>query len=186
MAFGKFLGVLVPQLGAPAIRSSNCCTDPASCGGVDLNLRLPLPWLAEPILLFKRTRVHDHGGQLVGVAIILFLTWWNSRGLTEGKWLQNVFTVAKIGGLIAVVVVGLTVTANAEIWQANFAEPWSADRRNGPVSRDGRPDRCRSAVWPSRSWSWAGRWSARCSRPTPGTTSPSPPARSATRTATCR
>jgi APA family basic amino acid/polyamine antiporter len=33
--------------------------------------------------------------------------------------------VAKIGGLIAVVAVGLSVTANAEIWKANFTNPWN-------------------------------------------------------------
>src|SRR5205814_2517506 len=102
--------------------------DPAvlwGVGGLDLKLSLPLPWLERPLVVFERTEFTVSAGQLVGVAMILFLTWWNTRGLTEGKWLQNVFTVAKIGGLIAVIAVGLTLTANAEVWRANFAQPWS-------------------------------------------------------------
>ncbi len=76
-------------------------------------------------MLFKKDAFTITAGQLIGVAMILFLTWWNTRGLTEGKWLQNIFTVAKIGGLAAVIAVGLAVTANAEIWRANFADPWA-------------------------------------------------------------
>jgi APA family basic amino acid/polyamine antiporter len=87
---------------------------------------LPLFWLEQPLVVFERSEFTVSGGQLVGVAVILFLTWWNTRGLTEGKWLQNVFTVAKIGGLIAVIAVGLTATFNAEIWRANFADPWGS------------------------------------------------------------
>src|SRR5437868_2325592 len=41
-----------------------------------------------------------------------------------GKWLQNVFTVAKIGSLSALILVGLLVTSNSGIWQANFADTW--------------------------------------------------------------
>jgi APA family basic amino acid/polyamine antiporter len=118
VAFGKFLGVLAPRLGtgddAVLLRLPGF-------GGVPLSL----PWLAEPILMFKKDAFTISAGQLIGVAVIIFLTWWNTRGLTEGKWLQNVFTVAKIGGLIAVVVVGLSLTANADIWRGNFDEPWA-------------------------------------------------------------
>jgi APA family basic amino acid/polyamine antiporter len=118
VAFGKFLGVLVPALG----------TGPEAVvfrrEGLDLVLKLPLPWLAEPLTVFKRTEFTITAGQLVGVAVIVFLTWWNTRGLTGGKWLQNIFTVTKIGTLVALVAVGLTLTANAGIWDANFADPW--------------------------------------------------------------
>jgi APA family basic amino acid/polyamine antiporter len=118
VAFGKFLGVLVPALGTgpEAVLYSR----PGFAG-----LELPLPWLAQPLELFKKETFTVTAGQIVGVATILFLTWWNTRGLTEGKWVQNVFTVAKLGGLIAVIAVGLTLTANEGVWRANFAEPWA-------------------------------------------------------------
>jgi APA family basic amino acid/polyamine antiporter len=121
VAFGKFLGVLAPRFGTGA--DAELLRLPGFSG-----LPLSLPWLAEPIALFKKDAFTITAGQLIGVALILLLTWWNTRGLTEGKWLQNVFTVAKIGGLIAVVAVGLTLTANAEIWRANFTESWTGIR----------------------------------------------------------
>jgi APA family basic amino acid/polyamine antiporter len=129
VAFGKFLGVLAPKLGTrDADHIARFADDPAvlwGVGGLDLKLSLPLPWLERPLVVFERTEFTISAGQLVGVGLILLLTWWNTRGLRQGKWLQNVFTVAKIGGLIAVIAVGLTVTANSGIWNANFADPWS-------------------------------------------------------------
>jgi APA family basic amino acid/polyamine antiporter len=119
VAFGKFLGVLAPRLGTGA--EAELLRLPGFAG-----LPLTLPWLSEPIMVFKKDAFTISAGQLIGVAAIIILTWWNSRGLAEGKWLQNVFTVAKIGGLIAVVIVGLTITANTDVWKANFADPWSA------------------------------------------------------------
>ena len=45
--------------------------------------------------------------------------------MTQGKWLQNIFTVAKIGGLIAVIAVGLSLTTQWDVWHLNFADPWA-------------------------------------------------------------
>src|SRR5881296_749511 len=47
--------------------------------------------------------------QLVAVAVILALTAVNGRGLELGRVVQNVFTVAKVGALLAVIVLGLTL-----------------------------------------------------------------------------
>src|SRR5437773_2007794 len=80
VAFAKFLGVLAPAWGtgpeAEIFRRE----------GLDLVLKLPLPWLVEPLTVFERHEFTITRGQLVAVAVILFLTWWNTRGLTEGKW----------------------------------------------------------------------------------------------------
>ena len=59
--------------------------------------------------------------------MVLFLTLWNTFGVQFGKWLQNVFTVTKIGSLIAVIVIALLVTSSSEVWRHNFREPnvWS-------------------------------------------------------------
>ena len=127
VAFGKFLGVLAPRFGTRDPDIKLFTDDPAVLWGrhLDLKLSLPLPWLAQPLVVFERSEFTITAGQLVGVALILLLTWWNTRGLTEGKWLQNVFTVAKIGGLIAVIVVGFTVATGWDVWHLNFDEPWS-------------------------------------------------------------
>ena len=60
---------------------------------------------------------------LLAIASIVFLTWINTRGLRVGKIVQNVFTVAKVGSLAALVVLGFwfsTEVARA----ANFTDFW--------------------------------------------------------------
>ena len=117
VAFAKFLGVLVPRLGTGD--DAILYQGPPFAG-----IPLPLPWLAEPIRLFEMKHFTITAGQLIGVGVILLLTWWNSRGLTGGKWLQNVFTVTKIGSLLVLVIIGLSLTVNSSIRAANFVDPW--------------------------------------------------------------
>jgi basic amino acid/polyamine antiporter, APA family len=44
--------------------------------------------------------------QLVAVAVIAVLTWVNMRGVREGAFVQNVFTVLKVGAIAVLVLVG--------------------------------------------------------------------------------
>lgn len=104
VAFAKFLGLLVPALGP---------------GNILLSFDWYLPWM-EQSREFKLS-----AAQLVGVGIIVLLTLFNCGGVQGGKWIQNIFTVAKTGALIALIVIGLTVAVNPTVMQANFANPWS-------------------------------------------------------------
>src|SRR5205085_3181775 len=60
--------------------------------------------------------------QLLGILMIALLTWMNTRGLKLGKLVQNAFTFAKTGSLIALIVLGLIVGLvwHPEIAAANF------------------------------------------------------------------
>src|SRR5436853_3125808 len=75
VAFGKFLGVFVPQLG----------TGPEAeifrVEGLNLVLKLPLTSLT----VFQRHAFTLTGAPIIGVLVILGLTWWNTRGLAGGK-----------------------------------------------------------------------------------------------------
>jgi basic amino acid/polyamine antiporter, APA family len=82
VAFAKFLGVLVPQLGTTQIL--------ATIGPLTIS-----------------------SGQLVAAFIVALLTAINCLGVTAGKWVQNVFTLAKTGALALLIVVGLCFAANA-------------------------------------------------------------------------
>ncbi len=62
-----------------------------------------------------------NGGQLGGVLAILLLTLINYYGLREGTGVQNVVTLAKIGSLVGLGVLGLVVTAPVQ--PALFAAP---------------------------------------------------------------
>ena len=53
------------------------------------------------------------GGQLAAAGFILVLTWINVVGLRQGAFVQNLLTVAKVGGIGAFLVFGFLVPAKA-------------------------------------------------------------------------
>jgi basic amino acid/polyamine antiporter, APA family len=59
------------------------------------------------------------------VLLIALLTWSNTRGLQYGKVIQNVFTTAKTGAVIALVGLGLFLGWNATAVDANFGAFWT-------------------------------------------------------------
>jgi APA family basic amino acid/polyamine antiporter len=117
VAFAKFLGVLVPGLGTQ--------NELFTVSGLDWKLSLPLPWMAEPLVVIQRDKFAISAGQLVAVGIVVLLTWLNCRGVQQGKWVQNIFTVAKTLALIGLILVGLLVAASPGVIAANWADPWS-------------------------------------------------------------
>jgi len=64
-------------------------------------------------------------GQFVAAAVIILLTIANCLGVSAGTWIQNIFTVAKTLALALLIVIGLSVAADAEIIRANWQDPWS-------------------------------------------------------------
>jgi basic amino acid/polyamine antiporter, APA family len=62
--------------------------------------------------------------QLVSIAVIVLLTFINSRGVEGGKWIQTSFTIAKIAAVVALIVAGLLLGARGDIWEANWANAW--------------------------------------------------------------
>jgi APA family basic amino acid/polyamine antiporter len=60
--------------------------------------------------------------QLVAVGVIFALTAINARGLELGRIVQNVFTAAKVGALLAVIVLGLAL-GNGSARAANLGQP---------------------------------------------------------------
>jgi basic amino acid/polyamine antiporter, APA family len=82
-------------------------------------------YLIPPIHLSPGYAVSLSTVQLVAVAMIVLLTWTNTRGLQYGKLLQNVFTTAKTGALIALIGVGLLLGWSASTVALNFDDPWT-------------------------------------------------------------
>jgi basic amino acid/polyamine antiporter, APA family len=119
VAFAKFLGVLAPELGTgdPALIFQHDFPSP-------IELKMPLPWLSDPLVIFQRSKFTIHAGQLVALAVVVVLTGLNLRGVQEGKWVQNFFTVAKIGALALLIVVGLTLARSPTAVAANLDNAW--------------------------------------------------------------
>lgn len=61
---------------------------------------------------------------LIAILITVFLTWVNTRGLRTGAMVQNVFTIAKIGALAALIGLGLLLGRRQDAIAANFTDFW--------------------------------------------------------------
>jgi APA family basic amino acid/polyamine antiporter len=57
--------------------------------------------------------------------MIALLTWTNTRGLAWGRLVQNVFTTAKTGALLGLIVAGVLLGWNHEAVANNFGEIWA-------------------------------------------------------------
>jgi APA family basic amino acid/polyamine antiporter len=103
VAFGRFTGILFPQ-----ISETNYLIEPVRIGSSSYAFSLST-------------------AQLVGILMIVLLTWMNTRGLNVGKIVQNIFTFAKTGSLIALIVLGIAVGLiwHGDIAAANFSDLWT-------------------------------------------------------------
>jgi APA family basic amino acid/polyamine antiporter len=89
-----------------------------------------LPWVSESNYVIAPIRFGGYAvslstAQLVGLALIGFLTFTNTRGLEVGKLVQNVFTTAKTGALIALIVLGIIVGLRSGAGAENFSHFWT-------------------------------------------------------------
>jgi APA family basic amino acid/polyamine antiporter len=103
VAFGKFLSVLAPGVTPDVFLSLG---------------RIRLPGAASPIELGLSPQ------RIVAITMIAGLTWLNIRGVRLGAAVQTVFSVAKIGALAVLVLLGLTLFRQPEIAAANFSNFW--------------------------------------------------------------
>jgi APA family basic amino acid/polyamine antiporter len=83
-------------------------------------------YLIPPIHIGSGYAVSLSTAQLVGLLVVVFLTWTNTRGIQYGKGIQNVFTCAKIGALLGVIALGFTIGWHSDAVRAHFSEAWTA------------------------------------------------------------
>ncbi len=82
-------------------------------------------YLIAPVALGSHYAVSFSTAQALAIGVITLLALGNMLGLQYGKIITNVFTVAKLGALGALVLLGLTVCANGTALHANFDHPWA-------------------------------------------------------------
>jgi APA family basic amino acid/polyamine antiporter len=87
-----------------------------------------IPGLSEKNYLLDLGAFRISAAQVVSIVMIVFLTWVNSRGIQNGKWIQRIFTLSKTGALLGIVLLGFILGFRAEIWQANWADAWNAEK----------------------------------------------------------
>lgn len=87
-------------------------------------------YLIAPVLLNSHYAVSLSTAQMTGILLIVLLTLMNTRGLSLGKLVQNLFTFAKTGALIALIVLGIVIGRNAAAISDNFGNFWTVRSQN--------------------------------------------------------
>ena len=111
VAFGRFLGVLVPSIGPERFAWFPQFNFAISGGAAELGLSPQ---------------------RLVALLSIWILTWINLRGVREGKLVQTTLTAVKTAALALLILLGLTIGRNTAAIAANFGPGAFV----GPVSLD--------------------------------------------------
>jgi basic amino acid/polyamine antiporter, APA family len=99
VGFARYLGVLLPSIS-------------------------PNVWIVHPTALSSKYAISLSVQQLVGVLMIVFLTFINTLGVRLGKLIQNVFTSAKTLSLLGLIFLGIFVGRNAGAITENFNHFW--------------------------------------------------------------
>ncbi|HEX8871820.1 MAG TPA: amino acid permease [Candidatus Acidoferrum sp.] len=100
IGFSRYLGVLLPGISAKS-------------------------WIVSPVNLGSKYAVSLSVQQFVAIAMVLFLTYLNTRGVKLGKWIQNIFTSAKMLSLVGLILLCILVARNAAAIADNFSSLWA-------------------------------------------------------------
>jgi APA family basic amino acid/polyamine antiporter len=85
-----------------------------------------IPWFSESNKILTLGSFSVSTTQLLGIASIAMLTYVNTRGITTGKTVQNIFTITKTLALLGLIALGFFIGKNAEAVAANFSSFWNA------------------------------------------------------------
>lgn len=100
VGFARYLGVLFPAIS-------------------------PYTWIIPPLNFSYGYAISLSVQQMVGVMMILFLTFLNTRGVKLGKWIQNVFTSAKLLSLLGLIFLCVFLARNSSAIADNFSNLWA-------------------------------------------------------------
>ncbi len=84
------------------------------------------PFLGEKNILLVLFGLRISAAQILAVASIVVLTFINTRGVREGKIVQNTLTMTKTVALLGLILLGLFVGKNSQAISTNFATFWQA------------------------------------------------------------
>ncbi|HEY7351838.1 MAG TPA: amino acid permease [Terriglobales bacterium] len=104
VAFGKFLGVFFPSISSTHWIVHIVKVPPVQIGS----------------MMLGNMDVGVSTQNLVAILMVVALSGINIFGVKTGALIQNVFTFAKVSGLLGLVLVGILVGRNAEALAANF------------------------------------------------------------------
>lgn len=81
-----------------------------------------LAWEDENTFRFAGLTIHY--AQLVAIALIVFLTYINTKGIQAGKIIQTIFTSTKLLSLFGLIIAGF-IAFKWDVWEANWKNAWA-------------------------------------------------------------
>lgn len=90
-----------------------------------------VPALGDDVILFRLIGFNISSAQLVSIALIILLTYINTRGVKSGKIIQTTFTAAKLISLIGLILFGF-ILMKPEVWSANWSNAFQIQRFVSP------------------------------------------------------
>lgn len=96
----------------------------------------PVLNIEEKNILLQLGALKIYPAQLLSIATIILLTWVNSRGVKEGKYIQLVFTLSKLIALFGLIIFGFLLVAE-NFWQQNWQHAWGALQDKGAINDAG-------------------------------------------------
>ncbi|MGZ8842511.1 MAG: APC family permease [Pyrinomonadaceae bacterium] len=99
VGFARYLGILVPSVSEES-------------------------YLIAPKPIFGSYAISLSTAQLVGILLIVLLTFMNTRGLRLGKLVQNTFTTAKLAALFGLIALGVLIGWKSDVVRANLGNLW--------------------------------------------------------------
>jgi len=88
-----------------------------------------VPSVSEDLVAFNLGFIKISPAQLVSIALIIFLTIINTRGIKSGKLIQTTLTTIKLLSLLGLIVFGLILLKPA-VWSANWTNAWNIHKLN--------------------------------------------------------
>jgi APA family basic amino acid/polyamine antiporter len=85
------------------------------------------PQVSEDLILLTLGSVKISAAQVLAIAIIILLTYINTKGVKGGKMIQTSFTLTKLFSLFGLIIFGFIVM-KPEIWTSNWENAWSMQK----------------------------------------------------------
>jgi APA family basic amino acid/polyamine antiporter len=88
-----------------------------------------IPAVSEDKVLFMLGSFKVSPAQVLSIAVIILLTYINTKGVKSGKIIQTTFTLTKLLSLFGLILFGF-LAFKTEIWNANWADAWNLQKLN--------------------------------------------------------
>jgi APA family basic amino acid/polyamine antiporter len=86
-----------------------------------------LPFFSPDEIIVNLGKFQINTQQLLAIAVILFLSWLNTKGVKFGKWIQTSLGSTKILALFALIGIGFFVY-HSDVINSNFSNMWEAKK----------------------------------------------------------